>query len=102
MKINCVEVEILAIFVNVLLAAELNSVIISRSSNLHHLIDWTMPSSTTCLFLVYRSDELVDMLKVTFMQYPAIHTNYIISHCTTLQDDHDKVLRQKGNLEHEK
>ena len=25
------------------------------------------------------------LLKPTFWQYPAIHTNYIISHCTTLQ-----------------
>ena len=28
-------------------------------------------------------------LKLTFRQYPAIHTNYIISHCTTLQYDHN-------------
>ena len=27
-------------------------------------------------------------LKVTFRQYPAIHTNYIISHYTTLQYNH--------------
>ena len=25
------------------------------------------------------------MLKLTFRKYPAIHTNYIISHCTTLK-----------------
>ena len=25
------------------------------------------------------------ILKLTFGKYPAIHTNYIISHCTTLQ-----------------
>ena len=28
-------------------------------------------------------------LKLTFWQYPAIHTNYIISHCTTLQYNHN-------------
>ena len=27
-------------------------------------------------------------LKLTFRQYPAMHTNYIISHCTTLQYNH--------------
>ena len=29
------------------------------------------------------------LLKLTFRQYPAIHTNYIISHCTTLQYNHN-------------
>ena len=29
------------------------------------------------------------LLKLTFRQYPVIHTNYIISHCTTLQRDHN-------------
>ena len=29
--------------------------------------------------------RLILSLKLTFRQYPAIHTNYIISHCTTLQ-----------------
>ena len=28
-------------------------------------------------------------LKLTFRQYPAIHTNYIISHCITLQYNHN-------------
>ena len=28
-------------------------------------------------------------LKLTFRNYPAIHTNYIISHCTNLQYNHN-------------
>ena len=32
-------------------------------------------------------------LKLTFTQYPAIHTNYIISHCTTLQYNHNYMTR---------
>ena len=28
-------------------------------------------------------------LKLTFWQYPAIHTNYIICHCTTLKYNHN-------------
>ena len=37
------------------------------------------------------------------MQYPAVHTNYIISHhFTIIIIIFDTVLRQKGNLEHEK
>ena len=30
------------------------------------------------------------MLKLTFRKYPAIHTNYIISHCITLQYNHNR------------
>ena len=30
-----------------------------------------------------------DWIKLTFMQYPAIHTNYIISHCSILQYNHN-------------
>ena len=33
-------------------------------------------------------DEIVK-LKLKFSQYPSIHTNYIISHCTTLQYIHN-------------
>ena len=29
------------------------------------------------------------ILKITFRKYPAIHTTYIISHCTTLQYNHN-------------
>ena len=29
------------------------------------------------------------LLKLTFMKYPAIHTNYIISHSTTLPYNHN-------------
>ena len=29
------------------------------------------------------------VLKLTFRQYPTMHTNYIISHCTTLQYNHN-------------
>ena len=29
------------------------------------------------------------MLKLTFMHYPAIHTNCIIAHCTSLQYTHN-------------
>ena len=32
-------------------------------------------------------------LKLTFRQYPAIHTNYIISRCTTLQYNHNYMTR---------
>ena len=31
----------------------------------------------------------LDYLKLTFWQYPTIHTNYIMSHCTTLQYNHN-------------
>ena len=44
--------------------------------------------------------------KLTFRHYPEIHTNYIISHYTITFYNIiiivDTVLRQKGNLEHEK
>ena len=33
--------------------------------------------------------KLSVLLKVKFRQYPSIHTNYIISHCTTLQYNHN-------------
>ena len=39
------------------------------------------------------------LLKLTFMQYPAIHTNYIISHCTTLQYNHNNMTRYLGRNE---
>ena len=39
------------------------------------------------------------MLKLTFWQYPAIHTSYIISHCTTLQDNHINMTRYLGRNE---
>ena len=39
------------------------------------------------------------ILKVTFMQYPAVHTNYIISHCTTLQYNHNYLTRYLGRKE---
>ena len=32
---------------------------------------------------------LLSKLKLTFRKYPAIHTNYIISHCTTLEYNHN-------------
>ena len=32
------------------------------------------------------------VLKLTFRKYPAIHTNYIISHCITLQYNHNKIM----------
>ena len=35
-------------------------------------------------------------LKLTFMQYPEVHTNYIISHCTTLQYNHNYLTRYLG------
>ena len=38
-------------------------------------------------------------LKLPFMQYPAIHTNYTIPHCTTLQDDHIHMTRYLGRKE---
>ena len=38
-------------------------------------------------------------LKITFMQYPAVHTNYIISHCTTLQYNHNYLTRYLGRKE---
>ena len=33
------------------------------------------------------------------MKYPAIHTNYIISHCTTLQYNHNYMTRYLGRNE---
>ena len=36
-----------------------------------------------------KPQRLVYLLKLTFRKYPAIHTNYIISHCTTLQNNHN-------------
>ena len=45
------------------------------------------------------------MLKLKFRKYPAIHTNYITSHSTTLYNIiiiFDTVLRQKRNIEQEK
>ena len=41
-------------------------------------------------------------LKLTFRQYPAINTNYIISHCTTLIIIYNTILRQKQDFKHEK
>ena len=38
-------------------------------------------------------------LKLTFRQYPAIHTNYIISHFTTLQYNHNYKTRYLGRNE---
>ena len=43
---------------------------------------------------VRRTSDIVSLfrplsLKLTFRKYPAIHTNYIISHCTTLQYNHN-------------
>ena len=35
------------------------------------------------------ADVYCSNLKVTFRKYPAIHTNYIIPHCTTLQFNHN-------------
>ena len=32
------------------------------------------------------------MLKLTFRNYPAIHTNYIISNCNTLQYNHNIIF----------
>ena len=72
----------------------------SRKSKHEHLV------ASTCLLLrqglvVYvkagMSDEeltIIDfyvtvILKLKCMQYPAILTNYIISHCTTLQYNHN-------------
>ena len=34
-------------------------------------------------------DKTYQGVKLAFWQYPAIHTNYIISHCTTLQYNHN-------------
>ena len=42
--------------------------------------------SSECFFL---ASPAACSLKLTFWQYPAIHTNYIISHCTTLQYNHN-------------
>ena len=38
------------------------------------------------------------ILKLTFMQYPAMHTNCIISHCTTLQYNHNNISRRNEIL----
>ena len=42
-------------------------------------------------FNVYRQSqyESKSSFKLTFRKYPSIHTNYIISHCTTLQYNHN-------------
>ena len=36
--------------------------------------------------------DIVHTAQLTFRKYPAIHTNYIISHCTTLQYNHKKII----------
>ena len=41
-----------------------------------------------CLVFLCSVCEVIT-LELTFTQYPAIHTNYIISHCTTLQYNHN-------------
>ena len=45
-------------------------------------------------------------LKLTFGQYPAIHTNYTVYQTAPIYNINliifDTVLRQKGNIEHEK
>ena len=48
----------------------------------------------TSLFIKVKTDATVIIkimfyLKLTFWQYPAMHTNYIISHCSTLQYNHN-------------
>ena len=54
-----------------------------KSAHLYNLL-WPkglhMPHSPTNLY----RDDIVTVLKLNFSQYPSIHTNYIISHCTTL------------------
>ena len=44
-------------------------------------------SKPVVLLMESRNGEI--MLKLTFRRYPAIRTNYIISHCTTLQYNHN-------------
>ena len=39
--------------------------------------------------IVFLKKELNEMLKLNFSQYPSIHINYIISHCTTLWYNHN-------------
>ena len=34
-------------------------------------------------------NQFIMRLKLKFSQYPSIHTNYIIPHCTTLQYNHN-------------
>ena len=45
--------------------------------------------ANSSLFFFMCARWMVLKLTLIFMQYPAIHTNYIISHCTTLQYNHN-------------
>ena len=57
------------------------------------------------LYYIQTTQAKCSNLKLKFMKYPAIYTNYIIYHCTTLPYIiiiFDTVLRQKRNIEHEK
>ena len=48
-------------------------------------LDQCYKGSFKTIVNIYEKVQRVCFLKLTFMQYPALHTNYIISHCTTLQ-----------------
>ena len=70
-------------------------------SMLHSVVDILkpyLPDDTKCLELFARNlqpgwtswgnevcNVVIEERQSTFRQHPAIHTNYIISHCTTLQ-----------------
>ena len=66
----------------------------------------TEPTYGDTVQIIHRSQQCVTalILKLIFRKYPAIHTHYIISHCTTLQYNHnniyDTLLRQKRNFIH--
>ena len=50
-------------------------------------LTWIRP-----LYMIHAITSVINLgsaLTLTFRQYPAIHTNYIISHCTTLQYNHN-------------
>ena len=51
-----------------------------------NLVECNMLGKQNIVLLIMQESAI---LKLTFWQYPAIHTNYTISHCTTLQYNHD-------------
>ena len=57
--------------------------------HLSNTLNWTAQTKAASTKAQQTLGVVRRNLKLTFMQYPAIHTNYIISHCTTLQYNHN-------------
>ena len=84
-----------------LMRTQLDVSVYSRSST--RTILGGMPMEWRMCHRQSRSTESNVALKLTFRKYPAIHTNYIISHCTTnIIIIYDTIFRQKQHFKHEK